>query len=144
MGITLEQSRIRPVFRFLLTACCSLLTLSGCGVFDRGDAGTPPSPQCGEADETFANDVYPILRARCVACHAPGLPGGATAFVLSTDASGDYPVVRALVTPEKPGDSVLLKKASGQTSHGGGAILTESSEEYGRLKSWISKGACPL
>lgn len=143
MEITSEKARIRPVFRFLLTAYCSLLTLASCGVFERGESESPP-PQCGEADGAFASDVYPILRARCVACHAPGLPGGATAIVLSTDASGDYPVVRALVQPEKPGDSVLLKKASGQTSHGGGAILTESSEEYGRLKSWISNGACPL
>lgn len=144
MAITSKKARIRPVFRFLLTAYCSLLTLSSCGVFDRGDGETPPSTQCGEADGTFANEVYPILRERCLACHAPGLPGGATAFVLSTDASGDYPVVRALVQPEKPGDSVLLKKASGQTSHGGGVILTESSEEYGRLKSWIYNGVCPL
>ncbi|MBI2058724.1 MAG: hypothetical protein HYT87_03055 [Nitrospirae bacterium] len=141
MGIdTARRTFLFAVFR--LATCGSLLTIPGCGLSDRGSTEEDSPPPTCQEESNFSNEVYPLLRSRCAGCHAPGLPGGATAFVLATDATGDYSMVKGLVTPGKPTESYLLMKASGQTSHGGGAILAESSGEYRIVSAWISLGAC--
>ena len=120
----------------------SLLAVSAAACFDdpfaygtRGGAGAVP-------DEIgFEGDVYPILLSYCSACHSEGAAAGGTAFVLTNDAGADYPMVGALVSPGDPANSRLLQKGSGAVSHGGGAVLSESSIDYRILASWIEQGA---
>lgn len=144
----------------LLTLCVGL---AGCGTADpfaRGAASPAPGDtgggigsggtggEAGGGGEggsggtqggigvSFADDVDPVLEAKCSGCHAAG-PGGLT---ITGDPSSDYDNVIERVTPGDPDDSLLLRKASGE-SHGGGAVLSPGSDPYDVIDAWISAGA---
>lgn len=98
----------------------------------------------------FASDVVPILTRR--GCNSGGCHGKATGqngFKLSLfgfDPNFDH---SAIVTAERgrrifPADprfSLLLKKATGTVPHGGGRRITETSDDYRLLVTWIENGA---
>lgn len=99
---------------------------------------------------SFTNDVMPILtKAGCNAgvCHAKA-GGGQNGFQLSLlgfEPDEDYEHIvmesrgrRLLVG--NPGQSLLLRKASGEVPHGGGVRLPKSSSGYATLRHWISQG----
>ncbi len=102
---------------------------------------TPPS---------FVGDVVPIMnRAGCTsgACHAAQFgQGGLKLSLLGFAPEQDYnPFVRnemqrriSLVRPE---DSLLLKKATLKTSHGGGRRFREGSYDYEVLLKWLRAAA---
>lgn len=98
----------------------------------------------------FQRDVLPILsRFGCnsSACHAKA--EGQNGFKLSVfgyDPAADY----AALTKEGRGrrvflaaadHSLLLKKASGELPHGGGARITADMPQYRTLRDWIAAGA---
>ena len=90
---------------------------------------------------TYAGDVYPILTARCLACHTSGGSAGSTGFVLSNDSGADYTMVSSFVSTGDPDASSLLQKASGATVHGGSGLLAKTSTEYQTIAAWIVQGA---
>ena len=98
----------------------------------------------------FVNDVMPVLtKAGCNAgiCHAKA-GGGQNGFELSLlgfEPREDYEhLVREgrgrRLFPASPGQSLLLRKAAGTVSHGGGVRLPEDSPEYSLLRDWIEQG----
>lgn len=89
----------------------------------------------------WADDVHPVLLARCQVCHQNGGPGGSSALVLTGDAAADYLEVATQVDPDSPDESALLAKASGRTSHGGQAVLAVDSADYLTILDWIAAGA---
>ena len=104
-----------------------------------------------EADRPwdFAEDVVPILtRAGCNAggCHgrAEGRGGFHLSF-LGYDSEGDH---RALtreaggrrIDPIAPESSLILRKATGRTPHGGGLRVVAGSPDYEVLRAWIAAG----
>ena len=110
----------------------------------------------GFADETdgpvnFVNDVVPVLtKAGCNAgaCHAKA-GGGQNGFQLSLlgfEPLEDYESLvkdgrgRRLVLAA-PEQSLILKKASGQTPHGGGIRLARDSDGYAILRRWVQQGS---
>lgn len=123
-------------------------TVAACGGFERGD----PSPEddstdgdaSGDADggQSFATSVFPILSARCTACHGPGGVGASSQMRLSGDTATDYETVLALVDVRSPANSRLLQEASGQ-GHGGGTVLASDSTDYRTVLAWITGGASP-
>ncbi len=120
-----------------LIAC--LLLFTGCGTFhplERGGEadGLPTAPGLSE-DVSFASNVKPIL-SQCAVCHGSGAGGwtyggGATAYVEA----------RTVVDPGDPAASLLLAKASGAVSHGGGAPLPSTGTKYATVLTWIEDGA---
>lgn len=99
---------------------------------------------------SFVNDVMPVLtKAGCNVgvCHAKA-GGGQKGFQLSLlgfEPAEDYESLvkdghgRRLF-PAVPDQSLILRKASGQTPHGGGTRLTHDSVGYSMLRRWIEQG----
>ena len=110
----------------------------------------PVSAAETEKSISFANDVMPVLtKAGCNVgvCHAKA-GGGQKGFQLSLlgfEPGEDYESLvkdghgRRLF-PAVPGQSLILRKASGQTPHGGGIRLARDSVGYATLRRWIEQG----
>jgi hypothetical protein len=98
----------------------------------------------------FAADVVPILtRAGCNTGGCHGRADGQNGFHLSLfgyDPEADH---RALtreaggrrLLPFDPAESLLLRKATGRTPHGGGRRIAADSTEFRTLRDWIAAGA---
>jgi hypothetical protein len=104
-----------------------------------------------ETSVSFVNDVVPVLtKAGCNAgaCHAKA-GGGQHGFQLSLlgfEPAEDFEhlVLEGRGRRVQFGNaeqSLLLLKASGQVSHGGGQRLPKSSPGYTAIREWIRQGA---
>jgi hypothetical protein len=99
---------------------------------------------------SFVNDVVPILtKSGCNAgvCHAKA-GGGQKGFQLSLLGFETLEDYESLVKegngrrlfPAAPEQSLILRKASGQTPHGGGIRLEANSAGYHTIRQWIEQG----
>lgn len=88
---------------------------------------------------TFVNDVYPILNSSCatMGCHGDST----TSFRITTDINETYSNVESYTTTNDGLNSLLLKKASGSISHGGGIMMAAITSQYITIKEWIDNGA---
>jgi hypothetical protein len=129
---------VKPQIRFQLAAVViALFSATGYGADARSNV-------------SFVNDVMPILtKAGCNAgvCHAKA-GGGQKGFQLSLlgfEPQEDYESLvkeaggRRLF-PAAPAQSLILRKASGQTPHGGGIRLATDSVGYQTVRRWIEQG----
>ena len=106
-------------------------------------------------DVSFAADIVPLLKSRCVMCHLPGAeqaglalhPKGGYANLIDVK-STQSPLVR--VSPGKPDDSYLYRKLTGTQAQVGGSgermpfgDATLTAEEIARVRRWIEGGAKP-
>ncbi|MEO2014012.1 MAG: DUF1553 domain-containing protein [Fuerstiella sp.] len=120
---------------------------------ERGEATVVVSIEVSGLDSalpvSFQKDVMPILsKAGCNqgACHASQYgKGGLKLSLLGYAPEQDYPaLVRDLhqrrVSVVQPEDSLVLKKATLQTSHGGGLRFRSGSYSYNTVKAWIAGG----
>lgn len=98
---------------------------------------------------SFELDIQPILSARgCNSGHCHGKAKGQNGFKLSLlgfDSEFDFSAITREARGRRvfPGDakrSLLLRKACGQTAHGGGMRLEAGSEEYKTILRWITAG----
>ena len=99
---------------------------------------------------TFERDIQPLLtRAGCNAGSCHGKARGQNGFALSLlgfdpDFDHDAIVKEARgrrVFAANPEHSLLLLKASGEVSHGGGKKLPKGSASYQKVLTWIAAGA---
>ena len=99
---------------------------------------------------SFESDVLPVLtRAGCNmgGCHARAEgQGGFHLSLYGFDATSDAEAITRQDGGRRlnlldPNASLLLSKASGRLSHGGGLRLTTDSPGYKILKQWIAEGA---
>jgi hypothetical protein len=97
----------------------------------------------------FENDILPILgRHGCNSSGCHGKAEGQGGFKLSVfafDPESDYAALSKegrgrRVFPAKPEESLLLRKASGRTAHGGGIRIPYNSDDYKTLRGWIAAG----
>ena len=98
---------------------------------------------------TFESDIQPILtRLGCNAGACHGKARGQNGFQLSLLAYDDDFDFAAIATeargrrifPANPAFSLFLRKASGQTAHGGGRKLPEGELPYRMIERWIAAG----
>jgi len=118
--------------------------------FGAASNGADLVPASEQSQVSFVNDVVPVLtKAGCNSgvCHAKA-GGGQNGFQLSLlgfEPLEDYDHLvlegrgRRLF-PAAPEQSLLLRKVSGRTPHGGGIPLPPGSSGYHLLKRWIAQG----
>ena len=108
-----------------------------------------PAPAVAADTLHFENDILPILgRYGCNSSGCHGKAEGQGGFKLSVFASDPDADFAALtkeargrrVFPAKPEESLLLRKATGRTAHGGGTKLVHGSEDYRTLRDWVAAG----
>jgi len=97
----------------------------------------------------FENDVLPVLgRYGCSSSGCHGKSDGQGGFklsVLGSDPDADFAALtkeargRRLM-PTSPDESLLLRKGSGRTAHGGGTKLPFGSDDYVTLRKWVAAG----
>ncbi len=97
----------------------------------------------------FENDILHVLgRYGCSSSGCHGKSDGQGGFklsVLGSDPDADFASLtkegrgRRLM-PSSPDESLLLRKGSGRTAHGGGTKLPFGSEDYLTLRSWVAAG----
>jgi len=99
---------------------------------------------------SFENDVLPVLtRAGCNAGACHGKQHGQNGFqlsILAFDPDFDYAAIALeargrRVFPSSPEQSLLLRKGTGQVSHGGGKRLIPGDGKYEILLDWLRQGA---
>ncbi len=99
---------------------------------------------------SFQQDVIPILsKAGCNAGGCHGKAEGQNGFKLSVFGSDPAADFARLVKESRgrrilfssPKNSLFLRKATGQTAHGGGRKIEPGSLWYRRLHRWIAEGA---
>jgi hypothetical protein len=118
------------------------------------DAGSDaaPAPGCVAPPRSLANDVLPIVGARCSfdACHGANMTSSAAfrAFVL--EVADECPDGRAIVSPGKPDQSYILDKLSNRNlcagspmpkPADGAAWVQIPSAELETISDWICNGA---
>lgn len=98
----------------------------------------------------FEADVVPIFtRYGCNGGGCHGRAAGQNGFHLSLfgyDPEGDFEAITRQEAGRRidgmaPEASLLLQKATGMVAHGGGRRISEKSDAYGTLLSWIEAGA---
>lgn len=129
-------------------ALAPLFLLSGMPYDGRADeASACPSP---DRAPDFVLDVLPTLtRAGCNVgkCHGSALgQGGFRLSLMGGDPRGDWErITRELrgrrLDLDRPADSLLLRKATRRTSHGGGRVLDPRGPFATLLETWITAGA---
>ena len=84
---------------------------------------------------SFSKNVMPILSAKCKSCH-----GSNGRFSIgSTNAT--YANIGGLKSPMTSAAQYLIGKGSNSIGHGGGRVISTSSNEYKTIKAWITEGA---
>ena len=132
---------------------CALIADRKCGAAEvAASESTQASPVVAASPGSklkFELDVMPILTAAgCNSGPCHGKARGQNGFQLSLlgyDFDFDYKaiVVEARgrrVSPTSPERSLLLEKATGQISHGGGKRFEVGSAEYEVMRRWIAEG----
>jgi hypothetical protein len=101
------------------------------------------------ADVSFERDVLPVLtRAGCNAgaCHGNlNGKGGLKLSLKGEDIANDFAILTRdmlarRIDPIRPDESLILKKATAQVPHEGGARFSMNSGEYAILREWIARG----
>jgi hypothetical protein len=120
-----------------------LIVLMSCAGSSQANAANEPEVI------SFELDIQPILTARGCnqgACH--GKQRGQNGFQLSLlgfDSEFDFNALTRhsrgrRISLATPSESLLLKKATDEVPHGGGAILQSEGVDYNTLLSWLEQG----
>jgi hypothetical protein len=97
----------------------------------------------------FESDIVPLLsRHTCNASGCHGKAEGQNGFKLSVfgfDPAADYAALvkegrGRRVFPSAPEASLLIRKMSGQTAHGGGSRIPRGSDDYETIRAWVAAG----
>lgn len=102
------------------------------------------------AESSFVNDIAPIFsRAGCngTTCHgSPAGKGGLKLSLFGYEPDQDFAALAReaegrRIDRKNPAESLLLRKATGAVSHGGGRRLAKEGREYRTLLAWLKEGA---
>ena len=135
--------------RNILLAVVAAAGLVGCvgGIETPTQPSTPPPDGVGggttngaaaaEARKSFDDNVYPVISAKCAACHSSSGPlGNITGFV-ATNAADGYTTAagyQALVGDRTPTGAPILTKISAGHNN-----LTYTDPEKSKITDWLAK-----
>jgi len=118
--------------------------------FNNVMASNSPARRVTALSETaFNNNVLPVLRNQCVACHQPGLGFTGNRFILTGNPEGDYNVSLTMVSNTCAAASNALVARPSTAPHPAGATgqttppLAVGSAGYQAILNWISAGCTP-
>lgn len=100
---------------------------------------------CMTTPRFFAERVWgPTISKKCINCHTPYGLAKSSSFILQDESNPDYisynlEIVANIAELEKDGESLLVRKASGGLSHGGGAQVQEGSDEHAALQELVTR-----
>lgn len=127
-------------------ALCALILSAASGCAASGGDDSADDDGCAPDVAAFEQQVWtPVLSTRCAGCHAAGGVAATTAFVVdAADLAATLDVAIDMATRDEAGTPLLLAKASGAVTHGGGMVLAPGSGEYAALASFAAQvnGAC--
>ncbi|HUQ90924.1 MAG TPA: DUF1592 domain-containing protein [Bryobacteraceae bacterium] len=99
-------------------------------------------PLLAQAD--FVRQLWPVLeKAQCRQCHNDNGVASTTRLQFPRDGASEAEIrafglsLRQFVTDIKPGDSLLLRKPTQRTPHGGGERIKQGSREEEALQLWV-------
>ena len=103
---------------------------------------------CNDDVEFFSNELWPtVLEPRCAGCHQSGSLAENSAMVFArmptpAEHVENFNTALSLATTLEEGESLLLRKPTGQATngHGGGALIGENSIEYELLRLFVRRG----
>jgi mono/diheme cytochrome c family protein len=106
----------------------------------------PPPQACAAEPTSFADDVMPIFRGRCVSCHQPGSEGAEKSGLDLTSYEGLMKGTKhgAMVVPKDPDSSNLVWLLDWRASpelrmpHGKKKLSTCDRDA---IRKWIREGA---
>ena len=115
---------------------CLLLTLSNCTYKNAQDVYPVNLSYCSTANMSYANDIYPILKANCYACH-----DSVTSLLGKGYRLDSYAAVVAQVDPYS-GDILYGNISSPPTyiKHMPNNGTSLSPCEIVKIKAWIDQG----
>ncbi|MBL8173504.1 MAG: DUF1592 domain-containing protein [Bryobacterales bacterium] len=92
----------------------------------------------------FRTSLWPVLeKAQCRQCHHDNGVASTTRLLFPPQESGNSEVnsfglsLRSFVNPAKPEDSLLWRKPTHRTAHGGGERIRQRSDEEAALWAWV-------
>src|SRR3954462_12559720 len=124
-----------------LLAAAAVLSGAGCNSSSSGE-------DCTATRTYFEQSVWsPFMGAKCGKCHTPDGVAVVTNHARFVIQPASYPgfidtnlkTLKEVSKIEYEGKSELLLKPLGQMSHGGGAVLEESSDEYKALVALVER-----
>ena len=113
------------------------------------DGETSGEP-CVDNEAFFAEQLFPtVIESRCMVCHTSEGLARDSGMVFVTAVQPNYiqenlETLTEVSSLEQDGTSIILLKPLGQLYHGGGALLTEDSVEYGLLEEFVARQAAPV
>lgn len=97
-----------------------------------------------DADSFFAQNVSgPIVQSQCIACHVSGgQADGSARNIFRAQSENDFlsfnqQVWRTFMANDDVDSEYVLLKVQGQLGHGGGQQLTENSENFRNLQTYL-------
>lgn len=120
------------------------------GVETKEDDPTTPEVEgevegCIPNDRFFLREVWaPAVSNNCAACHNQQGSAKDSEFVLYNSGWGNYleanfRVMSDLAKTSRDGESILILKALGRVSHGGGAVMQDGDATHQRLKAFVNR-----
>ncbi len=143
-----DWSKSLRTLNLVLMAC--LLLVVGLSGSLWADSNEPPAAAEEQEFVSFESDIQPLLtRFGCNSGPCHGKSRGQNGFALSLfgfDSDFDYAAIALesrgrRVQFTAPEQSLLLRKAVGEATHGGGARFSPDSPYYEAIRRWIAAGA---
>ena len=100
-----------------------------------------PAVTAEAAKDFYISHVETIVQSECIVCNRSGgqAANGGAEILFSSSASGNHDAFDAYVNSPTPGAkaSRVLAKITGGAAHGGGAVISQGSEDYETFSEYM-------
>jgi hypothetical protein len=120
------------------------------GAVDSGSGDDTSEQSCVDNEAFFAEQLFPtVIESRCMVCHTSEGLARDSGMVFVTPVQPNYlqenlETLTGVAGLEQDGTSIILLKPLGQLYHGGGAVLSSDSVEYGLLEEFVARLDAPV